>query len=545
MIDIGFILTDGEVNFVNIHGDLWVFYGPFPIPTNCSLIEGKIEGGIVEQVNEKLRKMQFDEELKTELQNEIGNNLDPADLAEGPLSTVDVNLPNGLGFQLNTIRYVATKLPGHIGGDVFMSRDGLNLAASFRVADKGGGRFPFSYVPSTTRSVVQETYSRSRPTGGPFDIGLILSGATVNQLSRALTAGELRSPIVAPPPCCIANASARLGGGVLDPVDVGLLDQNTTVRVGTQDVPVSVFPSVPPLYLPTPPTGWPATGNVNLMIPSLRIGINFAGVGSMATDVRVGVNAFIDGTNHLVPLVQGSDVRARFLRLSPSVNQLTDPTEGGVLGAAATKIQETVPRTVAQVLRPVELPDLSAATGGVPVHLENLTIGTVGGGHFGAFIDVAPGAPASAYVRTTFAAPVDGPPTSFTATASPPASPLVETYRYTWTVRDQNTGTVVYQSPQGGEVGVSKTFPGSLLSTQSDPCTGERYTFAQITVVISDGAYYSETQTGGGGHIWAGPPPTNPPSTCEPPPPDEEPPDDDPIPPICINRPWLCEGEEP
>jgi hypothetical protein len=528
LIDIGFIDLTGTVGFVEATGTVWAFHGPFPWPRDCDSIEGDIEDGLVEQVDEKLSSIENDDELKTQIQDELSKMLEAGDLANGPLSSADLSLPNGIGFTLGSARYVPTALSPHVGGDVHITTEGIDLAAGVLVDDQGGQRFGYSYVPSGGSSLVGATYSRSRPSGsGPFDLGVVLSGAAVNQLGRALSAGKPQT----------------VGGQTRD---VGLLDMTTKVDVdgsgpGTLEVDVDVHPSVPLMYLPHPPSGWPADGDVDLYVPSLRISIPHPELATMVADVRVGATASIDpATDHLVPSVQTSHVAARFLRLGPQINQVTDPASspGGLLAGAANRIQQAVPEKVAELLAPVAIPDLADGLG-AQLHLENLSVGTVGGSHLGAYVDVVTGGPPPT-MATTWSPAGSGAPTSFTTALQLPPS---TGYRLDWTVADLNGDqSVLYRSPAGGETASTKTFPVTGLDVIDDVCTGEHWVRVRVTVVVTR-VSTTRTETMTSVKHWPGTPPTDPPPACEPDPEPEPEPEDPPIPPVCIRKPWLCEEE--
>jgi hypothetical protein len=550
-IDVGFIDADYSVDFVDAHGTLAALYGGvIPGTLNCNAIEDKISNGIVEAVDEELQAARNDPALLDAIAREA-NKAQLGDITDGPLSNADITLPNGVGFILNSPRYVPTAPAGHLGGDILITDRGANLAGGVLVYDQGGQRFEYSYIPSEQRSVVASTSDRTRPSGsGTFDVGMVISGATVNQLLRALTAGR-PVPLIEPPGDVfqqfVSPSQTALDVGLLDLV---IRDIDADEGPGTNLVDAAVHPSVSPQYLPTPPAGWPVPDNVDMAIPSMRVAISSSEgaihLVTMATDVRVGLDATIDpATNHLVPVVPESkvDVAARFLRLGPSINQLPDPegNPSSPLATAVDRIEEAVPGRLAEGLAPVELPDLS---GDIeidhttvhlgPVHVENLSLGTVGGGHLGVYVDVLPGGPPPKVV-TNWTSAADGSPVSFTTDLRLPAT---SGYRLQWTVTDVNSGGVVYRSPAAGESALSKTFPASALSVYNDPCTGEHSIFVDVSIDATRGGV-TRTETGRSGFIWPGPPPTDPPSWCTDPDPDPDP-EPDPDPPICRRQPWKC-----
>lgn len=558
VVDIGFVDVQGDVGFIDAHGTLTALWlpAPLPIPTdlNCNYIEDKIQDGVVEMLDEKFTELGSGTELER-MEAEAAALLSVADLTKAPLRTIDVTIPGGAGFTLSQARYVPTAPPGHVGGDVAITTAGIDLAAGLNVDDQGGTRFPYSYVPSATTSLVNATHDRGRVgTGTSYDVGLTVSGATVNQLVRALTAGKPQ-PVHTPPGG--GTHGWLVGPGDVAP-EIGILDILTGVDLddnGTDDLTVFTYPSVSPLYLPTPPTGWPADGPVDVLVPSLRVSIPVPQIATMAVDVSVGLGAGIDAANHLAPTVVGSDVRPRFLRLGAGLNQVTDPADepGGIIAFAAAELQEAIPARVAAMLRPIALPDISAELpgGGVAqVHLADLTIGTVGGGHLGAQVEVLPGPPpppSPSLVTSWVSAPGTGAPASLTAEvaafAVPGGSgPLVTHWMMIDGYADEGDGNVVYQSPAGGETATAKTVPATGLVPSTDPCTGERTAWVGVTVVLTRGGE-STTVSGHAYHVWPGTPPTHPPSWCEPPPEEEPEPEEPPEPPICIRQPWKCPDE--
>src|SRR4029453_1489932 len=333
-----------SINYLVASGEVWAWWDPFPLSCH-NAVEDSIRDRAEERIDEMIAGLNENQEVKQALA-EINKQFDLVDLSNGPLSSVNLDLPGGLGFTIQGTQYVKTG-PGWPHGDIKVWHEGADLAAHFVAYSQGGERFVYSHVPRTSVSVVNSTHSRTRGNGQDFDIGIIVNGATVNQVLRALTAGKPQS-IVVPP-------GEVLGKALLSPadltVDVGLLDLYEKVDVngdGTPDLDVQVHPSVPPLYLPSPPFLWPADGNVDLYVPSLRISIPaISDIATMATDVRVGMDAFI-GDNHLVPYIQAADVAPRFLRLGTAINQTTDPAAAptGIIALASTKIREAVPAKV-------------------------------------------------------------------------------------------------------------------------------------------------------------------------------------------------------
>ena len=552
VVNVHLLTASGSVQSVDASGTLLALGIIVPYPHDCDWLEGTIQDGIGDKVKSTLQGVPHDPDLEKKIADEVNAKLNPADLTRGPVSNANITLPGGTGFGLNGARYKQTAPTGHLGGKVWIHHEGIDLAANLALTDQGGTRFPFSPRPSETSTVLTQTHGRTRGGGllppivtnlgsattartmsaglvppigvaQPFDMGLILNGASVNQLSRALTAGKPYSIVVDPGD--IGHATARFWPGDTT-FDVGLLDMTTKVDAngdGADDLDVQVKPSVAPIYVPSPPAGWPAPGNVPLYVPSLRISLPAVpDVATMAADVRVGVNASIDpATNHLLPSLQSTAVAPRFLRLGASINMTTDPAAGGIVAIAATKIQQAVPERVKEVLRPIQIPDLSSllAMPGVPAPvLRNLTVGTVGGGHLGVHFDVDQN-PTTVSVGATWTGGSDTtPPTSFTAHVTPTNFPGTGPYTVKWTIRDARDSSLVYQSPAIGDSATSKTFPASTLDTQViDPCFGERFKSVRISATVTRNGV-TNSGSGESGFSWTGTA-TQPPHLCDDPPP--------------------------
>lgn len=542
------LAASATINYLTATGEVWAAWDPFPLSCH-NAVESHIRDRVIERIDELTSGLADNQEVKQALAG-VNKMFDPADLTTGPLSSVDLDLPNGLGFTLQGGRYVATGP----GDTVRIWHEGADLAADAVAWGQGGSRFVYSVVPRSSVSVVQSTHNRARANGQDFDIGLVINGATVNQVSRALTAGKPQSVIVAPPGD--VNALAKLNPA--DKIDVGLLDLYDKVDVtddGVPDLDIQVHPSVPPIYLPSPPIGWPAGGNVDLYVPSLRISIpTVSAVATMAADIRVGLDAFIDD-NHVVPYIQAAHVAPRFLRLGRDINQTTDPTADpkGIVARATKDIREAVPAKVASILKAVHIPSLSAF-GGPPVFLRNLSLQTVGDGHLGVYVDVAtsPDPGTSPVSVTWFGGGPNGAPNVAVVVVSPTAIPGLGPYTINWTLKDATNGAVLYQSPGGGESypppasgpnPMFKTLAASQLSVSTDTCSGDHSVGLQYTLAITRGGY-TKNVTSGMGYTWAGTPPNPLPSSCYEPDPEPEPePEPDPDPPICLKQPWKCPGD--
>ncbi len=368
--------------------------------------------------------------------------------------------------------------------------------------------------------VVAESHRRTRGDGSDFDIGLMLNGASVNQLLRALTAGK-RAP----------NPTGQM-------VDIGILDAYEAS--GTYEV----HPSVAPLYLPTVPAGWQSPSNVNLYVPSLRVTLPKNGGASFASDLRLGVDAFTDA-NTLVPYLKRADVAPRFLRLDKSINQAPE----GDLGLVAAIIRAEMPPKVAAGLGAINANQINQL-GGPPMHLRNLSLQTVGGGHLGVFVDVetTPAQSPNPVSVTWDGSGPGGAPVAAKLEVRTDTIPGITPYQLRWTIRHFQNGPVVYESPVGGEpaiggvVPMSKTIDATALEVVTDPCTGGHSATLFFEVAITRGGY-TKNVSRYEQYTWPGTPPDPVPRSCnEPePPPEPEPEPEPPISPICEAKPWLCE----
>lgn len=526
-------LVDSAIDTTSIHaqGALLAFFLGIPHPEPCSWLEGRFSDGIEKQIREKFDEIN-DGATRNQLLATIEKKLAPADLANGPLSTGSITLPGGVGFGLANARWrqTAPSGQGHVGGAEWIHPEGIDLGADLAAVDTGGTRFPYSYRPTATSSVFQQTHARTRtvrvkkplvlaPTATPspvaravpvkrpgdlgglgafqwvdeqrdFDLGMVVNGATVNQLLRALTAGGPVGIVVQPGPV-VARA---VHVPPLPTQQIGLLDSSTSVDVdgdgpGTATLPIQTHPSVAPLYLPTPPSGWPTPGDLALYVPSLRISIPVPQAATMATDIRMGASATIDtATNHLVPQVGAVQVTSRFLRLGAGINAIDDPDRDPILGLVTQKIRDAIPPKLAGALSPIALPDLRSlfsTPGFSPVVLSDLSVRTVGGGHLGIHLDVDPN-PAKVAVSGAFTGGSEtAAPTGLDLHVSPTAFPGTGGYTVTWVVRDASTYQEVYRSPVGGE-GTDLSLPMTGITTRVvDPCFGDRAVSVDVYATVS------------------------------------------------------------
>jgi hypothetical protein len=550
-VSVALVASSVDTTRIHAQGPLLALGVVVPFPLPCSALEDDFAAAIEKRITETFDDLN-DGATRDEVQQLIEAKLSPADLATGPLSSAGVTLRGGGGLGWAHGRWVETAPSGQgrIGGAEWIHPQGVDLAAGLAVTDQGGSRFPYSYVPSATASVVRQTHERTRTmrvrrplelsararvilgavtaagttdgqlvdTPAEFDLGMVVSGATVNQLLRALAAGGPGRVPTTPLP--VAERAMPGRPGLAPPPDVGLLDLTASVDAngdGTDDMDIATRPAVAPLYLPTAPGGWPTTGDLNLFVPSLRVTIPVPQVATMAADIRIGATATIDtATNHLTPSVTAISVQPRFLRLGSTINAMADPAQNPIVQIAGQKLREAIPPRIAGALSPIALPDLKAlfATPGfTPALLANLSVRTVGGGHLGVHLDVAPN-PAQVVVTTGF----DGggeadPPTSYTVQATPMQFPGTGAYTTSWVVQDAASGAVVYRSPAGGESTLELTLPTAGLQTViDDPCSGDRSLGVRVTATVRRGAIAATGQAEGGGG-WSGQP-TRPPHLC-------------------------------
>lgn len=302
-----------------------------------------------------------------------------------------------------------------------------------------------------------------------FDIGVVVNGATVNQLSRALTAGS--------------------GDGT------GIVDVDTTDEDGNT---VWSRPSVAPMYLPSAPANWPAPGAVKLFAPSVRL-MNSSNPFMMTADMLLGADAQINtATNHLVPLPSSTvAARIRFLRLRNG-NMATEPPSGPIQ-KTLTELQTDVGPKALKIIEGIAVPDLGAllVNSGLPSMVaSNLSLATTGGGHLGIYLNIDPN-PARVGVAASWNGVSDtAAPSSFTASLNPTGFPGTGGYTVHWTVSNAS-GLVTYQSPAAGETSLSKTFNASLASGQSNHqnCDPTRWLGVKVRATVTRN---NVTQVGSG-----------------------------------------------
>ena len=631
------LTASGVTSNVNAEGTLLALYTIFPGPMGCNNIEGDISDGVTKKMKERMQGLQGNAEIQDKIADKINTSsaVDLVDLTNGPIANATIPLPNGGGFGIANASYVQTAPANHLGGKIWIWHEGMDVAASLAVTDKGGTRFPSSYRPGSTSSVVSSIHKRTRPTApGPLDtytpidggvlqpvtpttmppvtfpgtIGTVPVGGvltttppapttTLPKLDPTLPIGTTRTtvaptttipvkgatttttvpvkvaPTTTPTTSVVREATARvaavsalpidttatvdpapvatatpapaptatvpgdttakvspvvgaaidpsvLGGVVLDPgtypeliptdFDLGLVVNGATVNqlsraltAGAGDgtgildlaVPVgngktiTIRPSVPPMYLPNAPAGWSVNGPVRLLLPSARLSMNTSPY-TVAADAMVGGDFSIDTTtNHLVPKTSsGVGIRMRFLHLTEGTNMILDPGPQGVPFTVEQIAAIIGPKTL-DIMRGVEIPDLKSILGQSMV-LGSLSIATTGGGHLGIYFNVNPN-PARVNIATSWTAALDTKPTKLTATANPLNFPGDGAYSVLWTVRDGNV--VKYQS--AAPEGLTKSWSTAILGGghRDGNCDDEAQYELKVTATISRN---SLTQTG-------------------------------------------------
>jgi hypothetical protein len=293
-----------------------------------------------------------------------------------------------------------------------------------------------------------------------FDLGVVVNGATVNQLSRALSAG------------------GGDGTGVLD-LEVGL-------EAGKV---LHARPSVAPMYLPNAPSGWTAPGAVKLFLPSFQ-GFVTGDVFTSAEDLLIGADAQINmATNHLVPLPSSTIAgRIRFLKLTGGLNVAMPPAPSQDQATLGQIVANAGPRAL-KILEGIAVPDLGKflVNNGLPsMVVSNLSLATTGGGHLGIYLNVDPN-PAKVSVAASWNGGSDtAAPTGFTATLNPTGFPGSGGYTVHWTIRNASN-VVTYQSPAAGETSLTKSFSANKASGQSshDPCDPTRTLGVKVSATVT------------------------------------------------------------
>ena len=461
-------------------GTLTGFYILAPTYISCSDLHDNFTGGLQKQVSDMLSDALKDGSLNDAVSSAIDPNLlEAADLSSGPFGKLRVAQDGGFGV---SGWHYEPSVTDDQGPRPLLWNRGIDAVASGAITDLGGDRFPYSSRPSATESTFAATHERTRPDGSGFDLGAVVSGASVNQLARALSAGS--------------------GDGA------GLLDINPT-----PDSAVTVRPSSALQYLPSVPAGWPTTGAVQAYIPSLRISTPVPETATVAADVYVGVSAHIDVTTNQVVFDRDVAVRTRFLRLDPSIELALDrdPT-----GAGPTKIQaigdlikDQVGQRVQDMFQSIAVPNVSTflVNADLPaLEASHLSLANVGG-NLGVYVDVDP-APTHVSVSGDFDTPDGAAPNSVTLNASTAGFPHFGDPVVHWHVVDGATRATVYDSPAQGEAPgqLSLTLPTSgLYVFVNEPCTGQRWVRVIATATVTQ-AGVTDKGDGDAMRSYTGPP---------------------------------------
>ena len=168
---------------------------------DCSTKVDSFRDGIADRVKSGVRAIEEKPEILQRVTDELNKALDVTDLSRGPLAIDEVALSDNVGFRTDGfyIRTARTERAAAGWGDIDVDAGGVDLAAAAWVDDKGGSRSGHSYVPTQQLPLVTSTGDRQRPSGGSFDVGVVVSGGTVNQVTRSLTAGTPRDVTVVKP----------------------------------------------------------------------------------------------------------------------------------------------------------------------------------------------------------------------------------------------------------------------------------------------------------------------------------------------------------
>ena len=460
-------VDDVGANLTSLHssGTVLALLGIVPTDKSCSELQDSFSNGIKQKLKDGIADALKDGSLDPK----VAANLDPhllesADLLTGPFAGIRT-MQDG-GFAVRGWSYQPTANDNVLGDHLLLWDGGLDVAANGAIADLGGDRFPYSARPSTTESVAGVAHERRRPDGSFFDLGAIISGASVNQLARA------------------ASAGSGDGTGLLDvtprPCDPPKPDDPTPPP--PCDPPVTVRPSAALQYVPSVPADWPTTGAAQAFIPSLRLQTPVAEASTMAADVYIGVSSHIDTTTNQVAFDRNVVVRPRFLRLAPGTEIAIehDPTHVGPtnIEVIGNLIKDGVGQRVQDLFQAIQVPDLSKflVTHDLPpMTPSHLSLGTVGGGNLGVYADVDP-APTQVSVSGGFDSPDGEQPEP--RDAPRPHHGLPPVRRPEGRVaggRRAPRAAVLYQSPAGGESTTSLTIPrSSLHEFLYEPCTGGR-----------------------------------------------------------------------
>ena len=466
------VSATATVDSVDMDGTIWLLLGIIPIPIDCDVLANTVKNKANDKIKPALENLSSSTTIPTMIENMLNPRLAMTNLTTGPLSNLNLNLPGGGGISLSGGSYAKTCLQlGCNGGDVLMWAGGLDLAADIGVNSTGStGRFPHSARQSSSATLQADLHRRTRPDGQTFDIGAIISGGTVNQTFRAI---------------------ADSGG----------------LNLGQTGPGTSALPAVPPIFVSNAPAGYPTAGAIKVYLPSYRVRTDTPALAEVSIDLRLGLTAVVDPVTGQATATVAGNISGKSLRLGTSINWTIDLQ--GLLQAinepayqAAVALQQWIENDLinllgANLLKPFTVPNLPQLLGQNWV-LGSSFIGTTQGGHLGIFVDVnvAPPLPS-----TTVAANFVG-QTQLKATATPMDFPGSGGYTVSWTVRDAfASGAVRYQSPAGGEPGLSKTFNGLFFVSQNGTTMCHHVINATVTAVVTrSGA--SATGTGSAVFSW-------------------------------------------
>jgi hypothetical protein len=358
---------------------------------------------------------------------------------------LDAVLAGGLsvgagGFGLSPLQFRTTCEPlgcdGFRAGNIGLWAQGLDLAVNTGATNLGdGSRYPRTYDPQTG-ATTDQVHTRTGPNGQPFDVGLWVDAALVNQILTAVGSSG------------ILDASTDLGGTA-----------------------VSIRGEVAPMLVPTAQLGLgsPEGRPFTILWPNVQVDVAGA---RFAVDVAVGVDATVDGSSgHLVPSAAvalnikllrcpGLELVCGLVANSALLDQFEQWLGDGV-------IRPLLSNSIGQVAIPQVL----------GIRVDGASVASVQG-NLAAFVDLAP--VPTLGVRLT---PVldGGVLQQVVVEAEPAWYPGSGPYQVEWLIRDGH-GTVIYQSPPGGEPNLERSFWALQLSPVDDGCVTSAGIDVQVTV---------------------------------------------------------------
>lgn len=346
------------------------------------------------------------------------------------------------GFGVMPLQFQSTCGPlgcdGFRAGNIGMWSQGIDLVMNTGATNTGdAGRYPKTYDPETG-DTADEVHGRTAPNGQAFDVGLWADAALVNQILTSVGAS-----------------------GVLD------------VGGSVAGLPVTVRGEVAPMLIPTAQLGLPSPDDKPLTILWPNVQVDLGGP-RFAVDVAVGVDATIDETTgHLVPsaavginprLLQcpGFELICGFLANPDLQEQFAQWLGGNV-------IQPLLASSIGQVAIPQV----------VGIRVGGGSVASVEG-NLAAFVDLAP-VPRLSLELAANQAPGSQVLESVTLSALPQWYPGSGNYLVDWHVENED-GSVVYDSPGGGETTLDLTLPLSAFGPDDDGCVATAGVEAQVTV---------------------------------------------------------------